>query len=154
MAQKSKRKPYHSLKAGGQNHKLVLTMNSIIEFEDEWGGSISEFGQKMNDAAPDSKGRVDSGAPQIKIGEIRTLLWAALLEHDEDVTLREAGRVMEEAGGFGEVMEPLMQALNDAFPSVEEDAGTREADKPSGKPGSPAKGPKAVEAEDAEEAAS
>ncbi len=143
----AKRKPYHSLKAGGEGHKLALTINSIIEFEDAWGGSISEFGQKMNDAAPDSKGKTDPGAPQIKIGEIRTLLWAALLEHDEDMTPREAGRIMQDAGGFGEVMEPLMAALNDAFP-----AGDEDGDKPSGKPGSPAKGPKAVEAEDAEEA--
>ncbi len=148
MAQKSKRKPYHSLKAGGQTHKLDLTLNGVIEFEDLWGGSISEFGQKMNNAMPDDKGRVDPAAPQIRIGEIRMLMWAALLEHDEDMDLKEAGRIMQDAGGVGEVMEPLMAALNDAFPSEENE----DEDKPSGKPGSPSKGPKAVAAEDAEEA--
>lgn len=54
--------------------------------------------------------------PKWTIKQVRTMLWAGLLDQHEDVTTKEAGEVIDSAG-FGPAMEAVMRAFQDAFPS-------------------------------------
>jgi len=104
------KKPYLSLKTSGGTYKLRFTVNAISDFEEFWGGGISELDEKFN-------------SNTFRMKDIRLLMWAALQHHhsDEVTTERYAGDVIEDAGGLNKSMEPLMNAFSDAFPVAEED---------------------------------
>lgn len=114
------KKPYRSLKAGGESYKLRFSTNAIIEFEEEYGDSIMAFGQKMNASAPDENGEVDPDAPQILYKELRLLVWAALQEHHEDIGEKEVGTIIDKAGGMRAAFEVANGALADAMPADED----------------------------------
>lgn len=118
------KKPYRSLKAGGESYKLRFSTNAIIEFEEAYGDSVMAFGQKMNAGVPDENGNVDPNAPQIRFKELRLLVWAALQEHHEDISEKEAGAIIDKAGGMRAAFEVANGALADAMPSDEEEEST------------------------------
>ncbi len=93
--------------AGGKAWTLLCDMNALCEFEAKAGKSSTEF----LEAIEESK--------DFKMTDLRILVWAMLLEHHPDATIRDAGKVMSADG------DAFQKALDFAFPdaeSVEDDA--------------------------------
>lgn len=98
-----------ALKAGDATYTLCLSANAICELEDHTGRSISEIATSLN-------------GNNVGMKTVRALVWAALQDHHPDVDLKEAGRIITDAG-MAETMEAVGNAFSLAFP--EGDGGSR-----------------------------
>lgn len=87
-----------ALQAGDRTWTLDLSFNALCEIEDHFGKTITEVAQML--ANP-------SGA---SAKTIRAVVWAGLQEHHPGTDLKEAGRVISEAG-----IEATMAAVTRAF---------------------------------------
>lgn len=99
-------------KANGKvklNEELYLkyTTNALVEFEDETG---QEF---MVVAANMEKGKVS-------FKMLRALVWAGLIDCDEDITVKQAGNIIDDVG-FEKTLEKAMDAIQAMFPSTKEE---------------------------------
>ncbi|MCT4543486.1 MAG: hypothetical protein N4A63_08090 [Vallitalea sp.] len=80
---------------------LKFDLNAFVELEDKFGDIDKAFEQLQ-------KGSIKS---------IRSLLWAGLIHEEEELTEKEAGRIV----GFNDiekVSEAIMTAVTDAMPEV------------------------------------
>jgi hypothetical protein len=94
----------------GKTYTLHYTTNAFVEFEDETGQSVL-----------DVLGRED-----ISLKTIRALVWAGLVENHEGITPRDAGRIIDAAGG----LEPIMDLINGAIAaSLPQEGGDEEPGK-------------------------
>jgi hypothetical protein len=98
------------LKAGEATYRLSFSINALCEIEDATGKSVNELAAEMG------------GAPRLSL--IRVLLWGALRDHHEEVTLKQAGEIAGEAG-MAETGEAIGNAFALAFPDAKEDPGSR-----------------------------
>lgn len=107
------------LVAGDQTYTLRLTTNACCELEDRAGKNYDEVVQN---------------ALRGSIRDIRMLLWGCLQDRHGDVvlTLDDAGRLIDDAGGIRGVIEQLQRfvTLNADDSKVERSTGGAAADPP------------------------
>lgn len=117
----------------GAVHQLRFTVNAICTFEEATGGSIIEAAQSLTDT------------PSMRT--IRSFVWAALLHQNENLSLTEAGAIIDDCGGIRTVTPLAGEAFRAAFPSDDGPSEpSSEAEKPTRRTagnGSAGKGSKA-----------
>jgi hypothetical protein len=101
-----------TLTAGEASYTLAFSVNALCSLEEATGQSVNEIGASMADQS------------RIKMTTIRLLLWGALLDHHEGVTIKQAGDIASEAG-MQATGEAIGKAFALAFPEAKEDAGSR-----------------------------
>jgi hypothetical protein len=104
-----------TMEAGGETYRLAYTTNAMCELEDATGESLGKIVDRLNDPA---------NPPGVKT--LRLLLWAALIEHQEDMTVKGAGGICDLIG-MASVGEVIGKALQAAFPDAS--AGKQTASK-------------------------
>lgn len=92
-----------ALKAGGRELTLACSTNAICELEDASGVTAAEFFSRV-------------GVENPSVKDLRTLFWALLRQHHPEVSISEAGALIDEAG-LAEVAAALFEAVEGAFPS-------------------------------------
>lgn len=93
------------LVAGGNSYVLHFSLNSIIEAETAAGADINTVLGRLNSDPPD-------------FSTMRLLLWALLIDHQPEMTQKEASKLMP-VGGFPALSKTLQQAISLAMPSGE-----------------------------------
>lgn len=78
--------------------KLQYDANALCEFEEESGLKLGQMLSAME--KPED----------MSMKMIRALLWAGLVEHHEEITVKEAGNILSDAG-----MDATMAAMKKAF---------------------------------------
>ena len=97
------------LKAGEKTYVLRYTTNALVELEERTGRSVMDIANR----------------PSFK--DARALVWAGLIHANPDLTLEQAGEIMD-AAGFTEAIQAASQALRKAFGrAVEGNLGDRAA---------------------------
>lgn len=94
------------LAAGGKTYRLRLDINAIAELEDHTGQSINEIAAALNDPAT------------MRMSLARAVFWGAMRSTHPEVSIKDAGEIMHEAG-FAEAMEAVGKAFLLAFPEAE-----------------------------------
>ena len=102
------------IEAGGETYRLQFTVNGMCALEEETGESLLVFFKRM-------QGSFANG--EFRISDVRMLIWAGLQEHHDGLTVKEAGRLVQEAGGPEVVMEHLERAVVAASPDDKKAAG-------------------------------
>lgn len=105
-----------ALLVGDREYKLSFSINAICELEDALDIPVAKVADKLNDAA------------NIRMSLIRTVVWAALRDHHEAVTVKEAGQIATDAG-IPVVMEAIGRAFTLAFPEANGSANPPKAAK-------------------------
>ncbi len=95
-----------ALEAGDKVYSLRFSTNAICELEEHFGKPIMAI---VNDLEDESR---------VGMGLVRAIVWAALLEQNPNITHKEAGRILDEAGQQV-VMEKIGLALQRFFPDGE-----------------------------------
>lgn len=87
------------LQAGGKTYTLAFTNNAIVQVEEMFGGK--GIGLIAAEAAANSR-----------VGDVRTLLWGALVTHHPDVNLISVGGVMDDYDGpLSDIVEKIGRAI-------------------------------------------
>lgn len=94
-----------ALKVGDLEYKLSFSINAICELEDALDMPVAKVAEALNDSA------------NIRMSMIRTVVWAALRDRHEAVTIKEAGQIATDAG-IPFVMEAIGKAFALAFPEA------------------------------------
>lgn len=84
---------------------IQYTFNAIAALEDQLGKKMHELADVF--ANPGAKDMI-------------SILWAGLLEHDENISIKEAGHILTKAmqqGKLDQVFETMMKAFEKAFPN-------------------------------------
>lgn len=106
-----------TLEAGGETYRLQYTTNAMCELEDAAGKTINDLVAELGDEA---------NPPGIK--SMRVLLWAALVEHQEAITVKETGKIID-AIGIASVGSLIGESFKAAFPDGDEGEGKSKASK-------------------------
>lgn len=108
-----------TLDVDGKVLKLQYTTNAMCELEDAAKVGFMEFLSAFQ-----------AGAEQgtLRIAELRLLLWAGLIEHQPDTTLKTAGAVIDALGGLETAMDQLSGALQAALPRPDKAAAAGAGD--------------------------
>lgn len=86
------------LLVAGKSYTLCFPSNRIVEVETALGQPIGRIAAEF--------------ARSPSFGIIRTLFWGSLLEHHPDVTLIDAGSIMDDIeGGLEAMIDPIGRAL-------------------------------------------
>ncbi|WP_315920440.1 hypothetical protein [Mesorhizobium sp. SP-1A] len=93
----------------GQSWTLKLGTNAMCEIEDATGKTFSEVGELMGDQK------------RVTIKLMRTVFWGALREQHEDVTIKQAGAVIDDIG-MQEAGRLIGEAFQAAMPEQKEGA--------------------------------
>lgn len=102
------------LPVGGLEYKLSFSINAICELEDALNMPVAKIADGLNDAG------------NVRMSTIRTVVWAALRDHHEEVTVKEAGQIATDAG-IPAVMSAIGQTFALAFPEVKGKANPQRA---------------------------
>ncbi len=94
-----------ALDTGDATYTLEFTPNGFCALEDETGKGTMEFIRNLEAAGED-----------LKISDMRLLIWAGLQEHHPDLSLRDAGTIIGELGGIEAAVELMETAVTAAFP--------------------------------------
>jgi hypothetical protein len=94
--------------------KLCFSINAICELEDRTGKTLMQIGEHMKEV----------GVAGIKMSMVRDILYAGLIEHQPNISVKEAGELITEAGGTIAVLNKFNEALNAAYGPTEA-SGTR-----------------------------
>lgn len=100
-----------AFEANGQTYRLVGDMNALADFEQAFDGLNA---MKL----------LEGDLADLSVRHARGLFWAMLLEHQPNITIREAGRLFQ----FG--MSAMQDAIKAAFPEIESENGSDVAEKP------------------------
>lgn len=106
------------LVAGEVIYTLKFSIDAICSLEERLGKGFPVIAIEMQDPR------------RMTLGMVRQLLHASLGEMHPEVTLKEAGELIVEAGGMVEVLGKISAAINAAFPARAEASGTRRPPKP------------------------
>lgn len=98
----------------GATYRFSLSVNAICELEDKLDRPIAQIADLLNDPA------------KIRMKLVRTLTWAALLDHQPEISERDAGTVVS-AIGIQRAVGAVMRSMQLAFP---DEAGGEEAQNP------------------------
>jgi len=96
-----------SFDVGGRAYRLKFDWNAAAEFEEAAGRPLSDA-------------LLDVAREKLSARALRAMLWAGLQEHHGDVTLKDAGRLID-AMGRREAQRVMGVALRYFFPELEED---------------------------------
>lgn len=102
-----------TLVVGQNQYRLQYDWNAVADFEQELGEPYLPLFQRMFDG-------------QFGARELRAFLWAGLREHHPDITLRQAGTMLD-AAGFGEVLNIVLPVLSSVFSTRERSSGNGRA---------------------------
>lgn len=105
-----------ALPVGDREYKLSFSINAICELEDALNMPVAKIADGLNDAG------------NVRMSMVRTVVWAALRDHHDDVTIKDAGQIATDAG-IPAVMEAIGQAFTLAFPEAQGKANPRKAAK-------------------------
>lgn len=122
-----------SFEAGGKRRRLVYTNNSFCALEDHLGRGIIEIYADLAALSPkvDAKGKflpeteaeAAARGRRIRLGFIRAVFWAGLIEDNKEITISQAGDLMEEVGGLMPTINLIMGGVAAAQPaSKDQDA--------------------------------
>ncbi|MBD1372497.1 hypothetical protein IC620_09020 [Hazenella sp. IB182357] len=95
-----------------KQRRLKFTMNALSELEDVMGKPVTELGN-------------------VGMKELRALLWAGLIHQNPDLTLQEAGDLMD-LENIEYIGEKVAEAMNLAFPKEEGKKGKKRVSGPTG----------------------
>ncbi len=97
-----------SLEAAGKTYTMHMSVNALCVLEGEIGKT-----------APEIFAELDTRREKVSVTRIRAILWAALTDHHPELTQKEAGKIIGEAGGIVTVLGKLAEAIAAAFPPPE-----------------------------------
>lgn len=103
-----------ALQAGDKTYILDLSFNAMCHLEDHFDKGIIEIGQMLAD--------MQSDPSKLRAKTIRAVLWGAMIEHQPQVTEKEAGQVVSTVG-FAKVFKALTDALLAANPDASDAQG-------------------------------
>jgi len=95
-----------SFQAGDKTYTLQFSINAFCEIEAEIDKSIVIVMNEMANPAT------------MRIATARVVLWGGLRRHHPNVTIEEAGELIDAAGGLIPVMNTVTEAVNAAFPDA------------------------------------
>lgn len=99
--------------AGGKAVRLQFTANAICDFEDREKTGFVEFLAKLD---------AEGASGKVRLSDMRKLIWAGMIEHQPEATLRDAGAIIDALGGPMKATDVLRSAIAAALPESE-DAG-------------------------------
>lgn len=105
-----------ALQVGDRAYTLSFSVNALCELEDHLDQPVARIAGALN--KPD----------EIRIGTVRALVWAALRDHHEEMTIKDAGALATEAG-VPAVMDAIGKAFKLAFPEAQGKANPQKAAK-------------------------
>jgi hypothetical protein len=94
---------------GGAPVRLQLTMNALCHLEDQVNMPFTAFFAAFSAEA-------ESGA--LRLGSVRALMWAAMVVHQPDASLSDAGDLIARLGGLQGAVSLLGQVAMSAMPDV------------------------------------
>lgn len=98
-----------SFETEGRTYRLHYTWNAAADFEEVAGRPLSDA-------------LLDVAREKLSAKSLRAMLWAGLQEHHEEVTLKEAGRLIDRIGRR-EAQRVMGVALRYFFPELEPEEG-------------------------------
>lgn len=99
----NKQKGEIAITAGQKRYVLCYSVNALCELEGATGKRFVDLAAELSDPA------------RVTIKTVRDFFHSGLLEHQPDISLREAGDLMVQAGGMLAVMTKIGEALDLAF---------------------------------------
>jgi hypothetical protein len=105
-----------SFESNGQRYVLQYSIDAICTLEGETGKGIVALATELEKS------------PSMTL--MRQLIWAGLLEHHPDMTLKEAGELILAAGGLVGAMSLFNKAFAGAFEKQDEKPRPRKAGSP------------------------
>ena len=106
-----------ALEAGGKAYKLCFSANALCELEDALDMPIEQIGVALSD-------------PKLRrIKTVRACLWAGLTEFQPDITIKQAGEIVQELS-LVKAMVLVGEAMTLAFP--EQASGVPDPQTPGG----------------------
>ena len=109
----------------GETYKMSYSADALAELEDALGMTVNEISTVMQDTA------------KFKIGMIRTVFWAGLLDHQEDMKMPDARRLLKRMK-VAEVSDLVGRAFTLAFPDAEDGNAAENPPKPDSQKAAPA----------------
>lgn len=100
-----------TLDIDGKLYTLQFTTNAMVEVEDLLDMPLPALAALMEDPL------------RVRVGHVRALFWGGLIEHHPDLTVQDAGALMQLAGGMDGLMPKMEAAFAAAFPSGGDGAG-------------------------------
>src|SRR5690606_738772 len=94
-----------ALQAGDRAYTLSFSVNAICELETELDKPIADIVASIQDPT------------KLRLSSVRALVWAALRDHHEAVTVKEAGEIATDAG-VQLAVEKVGEAFRLAFPEA------------------------------------
>lgn len=95
------------LEVGNVVYTLVFSVNTICLIEEKLGRGFVRIGLDLQDQ------------DKISYTVVRAMLWGALREKHKEISLEQAGDMIVDGGGFGPVLEKILEAFSAAFPAPE-----------------------------------
>jgi hypothetical protein len=93
-----------ALQAGSVPYTLSFSVNALCELEDAFNQPVAKIAETL-------------GKPEsIRLSTVRTLVWAALRDHHEEMDIKAAGDVVTDAG-MAKTMAAIGKAFELAFPA-------------------------------------
>lgn len=133
-----------SFAAGGRQFTLRYTSAAWIALEEYLGRGMFDLLDELLSYSPpfDGKGKPlpESDAvrmqrlKKMKLGFVRALFWAGFHDRHKDVTIEQAGELMEEVGGMIGAYQLIMAGAAAAQPTNENASGATQAARPRKRP--------------------
>ncbi len=99
-----------ALQSGDRAYTLSFSVNALCELEAELDKPVSEIIAEIQNPK------------QVRMNSIRALVWAALRDHHEDVSIKDAGLIATDAG-MQVCVEKIGEAFRLAFPGAPKAGG-------------------------------
>ncbi|MBT9387020.1 hypothetical protein KM176_24480 [Pseudooceanicola sp. CBS1P-1] len=103
----------YTFDALGRSWTLCFDFNALADFEQHSGRKAAAF-----------LAEIETDPEALSLADMRMMVWAGLVQHHPEVTLREAGQIL------GEAPEAMMQALGAAMPEPSQDGAKALPGKP------------------------
>lgn len=104
--------------ADGKVYHLIVDMNAICAMEDRYG-SIESAVDVLGNIGAEERGKDGKAKPKKCMKDIRFMLWVALQHNNDDLTEREAGKLIT-ASNVNEVIDMLGRAMSASMPETDE----------------------------------
>lgn len=98
-----------TLQAGDETYTLYAGNRALRMIERETGKPILEALTALGDQST------------ADINSLTIIVWALLQRHHKELTVEDVDDVIDDAGGWAAIMDPLSDAIGKAFPTVSDD---------------------------------
>lgn len=102
------------LQAGGETYRLSFSVNALCELEEQLDKPVAEIIASIQNPE------------QLRISSVRALIWAALRDHHDQLTIKDAGQITTDAG-FQVAVAKVGEAIRLAFPEAKGKGNPRKA---------------------------